>query len=101
MHETLLTYAERRAAFTRRLTEISIPFINPQGTFYVFADISETGMTSAEFCFDLLKKAGVLILPGSDFGQYGEGFVRFSLLAPAERLLEGLERVKAYLHRAE
>ena len=89
-----MTYAERRAAFTRRLTEMSIPFINPQGTFYVFADISETGMTSAEFCFDLLKKASVLILPGSDFGQYGEGFVRFSLLAPAERLLEGLERLE-------
>lgn len=97
VHETLLAYSDRRAAFTRHLERMNIPFTSPRGTFYVFADISQAGMTSEDFCFDLLRKAGVLILPGSDFGQHGEGFVRFSLLAPVERLLEGLERVEAYL----
>lgn len=97
VRQALEVYTERRAAFLKRLGEMGIPSFEPPGTFYVFADISHTGMSSVDFCFDLLRQAKVLILPGSDFGRCGEGWVRFSLLAPTERLLEGLQRVEAYL----
>jgi aminotransferase len=90
-------YAERRAAFLQRLDEMGIPYFRPNGTFYVFADMSGLGMSSAELCLDLLQKARVFVYPGGSFGAAGEGYVRVSLLAPTPRLLEGLDRIEQYL----
>ena len=90
-------YAERRDAFLHRLDEMGIPYFRPNGTFYVFADMSGLGMSSAELCLDLLQKARVFVYPGGSFGAAGEGYVRVSLLAPTPRLLEGLDRIEQYL----
>ncbi len=90
-------YAERRDAFLHRLDEMGIPYFRPNGTFYVFADMSGLGISSAELCLDLLQKARVFVYPGGSFGAAGVGYVRVSLLAPTPRLLEGLDRIEQYL----
>ncbi len=97
VEESRSTYAERRIAFLRRLDELGVPYFRPAGTFYVFADISRVGVSSDEFCLELLRKARVFVYPGRRFGEFGEGFIRISLLAPTARLLEGLERMAPYL----
>jgi aminotransferase len=91
--EALQIYAERRAAFTRGLNAAAIPYFEPAGTFYVFADISRSGLTSDEFCQRLLRQAAVFVYPGTHFGKYGEGYIRISLLAPLTRLMEALDRI--------
>jgi aminotransferase len=91
--EALQIYAERRSAFTRGLDAVGIPYFEPPGTFYVFADISRSGLTSDEFCLRLLREAAVFAYPGTHFGHYGEGYIRISLLAPVTRLMEGLDRI--------
>lgn len=97
--EALAIYQDRLEVFLRQLTELSIPHYRPAGTFYIFADVSWSRMSSAAFCLDLLRNAQVLLNPGSDFGPGGEGFVRFSLLAPLPRLMEGLHRLGSYMRR--
>jgi aminotransferase len=97
LEEARSVYAERRDAFLQRLDELGIPYFRPDGTFYVFADITGLGMSSAGLCRELLEKAKVFVYPGGSFGAAGEGYVRISLLASTPRLLEGLDRVERYL----
>ncbi len=91
--EALQVYGERRAAFTRGLDALGIPYFEPAGTFYIFADVSSSGLATDEFCLRLLRDAGVFVYPGPHFGHYGEKYVRISLLAPVPRLMEGLNRI--------
>ena len=73
----------------------------PKGAFYAFANVSQltqaNGMTSKEFCMDLLKKTGVVIVPGSGFGDSGEGFVRITYATSEENIQRGLARIKGYV----
>lgn len=69
----------------------------PQGAFYAFPNIRETGMSSAELADFLLEKAGVALLPGSAFGQYGEGYLRLSYATSIENIVEGLKRIREVL----
>lgn len=71
-------YDSRRRYIINSLLEIGIDCFMPEGAFYVFPDISKYGMKSVEFCEKLLKEKGVAIVPGSAFGECGEGFVRLS-----------------------
>jgi LL-diaminopimelate aminotransferase len=66
----------------------------PRATFDVWASVPE-GYSSASFAERVLREAGVVITPGSGFGKSGEGYVRFSLTVPSERLQEALTRIKA------
>ena len=68
----------------------------PQGAFYVFPNIKGTGMTSNELANLILEKGGVALLPGSCFGQYGEGYLRLSYATSIPVIEEGLSRI----HRA-
>ena len=69
----------------------------PKGAFYVFANIIETGLKSKEFCVSLLKSTGVVTVPGSGFGDAGEGFIRFTYATSEENIREGLRRVKGFM----
>ncbi len=69
----------------------------PQGAFYAFPNIRETGMSSAELADFLLEKAGIALLPGSAFGQYGEGYLRLSYATSIEKITEGLRRIREAL----
>jgi aspartate/methionine/tyrosine aminotransferase len=67
----------------------------PQGAFYVFPNITGTGMGSTELANLILEKAGVALLPGNSFGQYGEGYLRLSYANSIENIQKGLERIFA------
>jgi len=71
--------------------------LEPQGSFYVFPNITGTGYTSAELQARLLKDAGVAALAGTAFGPYGEGFLRFSYANSVENIRSALEAISAQL----
>ena len=69
----------------------------PQGAFYVFPNITGTSMDSTELANLILEKAGVALLPGNSFGEYGEGYLRLSYANSIENIQKGLERIKSIL----
>jgi aspartate/methionine/tyrosine aminotransferase len=66
----------------------------PQGAFYAFPNITETGLTSRQLADLLLEKAGIACLSGSSFGSYGEGYLRFSYANSLENIAEALQRLR-------
>lgn len=92
IEETMAAYVPRRRLMLDRLVEFGVPCNRPQGAFFVFADIRESGRTSFDFCAELLQTEGVLVFPGTQYGEAGEGFLRISFLAPIDRLEEALDR---------
>ncbi len=88
-------YEERRNLIIKGLNEIpGFSVKMPKGAFYAFPNIKETGMSSKEISDYLLNEAGVATLPGTSFGEYGEGYIRFSYATSLENIKEGLKRVK-------
>ena len=75
----------------------------PKGAFYAFINAKElcqtAGMTSRELCVDLLHKTGVVTVPGSGFGQCGEGYIRMAYAASDENIRKGFERIGDYIER--
>lgn len=69
----------------------------PQGAFYVFPNITGTGRGSVELANLILEKAGVALLPGNSFGEYGEGYLRLSYANSIENIQKGLEQIKSIL----
>jgi aspartate aminotransferase len=91
-------FQRRRDAIVTGLN--SIPGIRcqkPQGAFYAFPNITGTGMKSNELANLILEKAGVALLPGSSFGQYGEGYLRLSYATSIDVIDKGLSRIRAVL----
>ena len=72
----------------------------PKGAFYAFPNIEDTGMSSEQFADDLLNKAGVACLTGEAFGEYGDGFVRFSFANSTENIEKALERIESFVKSA-
>lgn len=88
-------YKERRDILVDGLNSVpGIKCIRPGGSFYVFPNITGTGLTSEEFTDLMLTKAGVALLPGTNFGYCGEGFVRLCYAVSKERILEGITRIR-------
>lgn len=73
----------------------------PDGAFYVMADVSSYGMPAREIAALLLEEGYVAVLPGTDFGDAGEGYLRISYVSDVEDLVEGVARMKAVLCRLE
>jgi len=91
-------YQRRRNAVVEGLNAIP-GFVcqKPQGAFYVFPNITGTGMGSTELANLILEKAGVALLPGNSFGEYGEGYLRISYANSLENIQKGMERIRAVL----
>ena len=93
-------FKERRDLVVEGLNAIpGISCISPKGSFYVFPNITGTGMTSMELADYLLEEAGVAALSGTSFGQYGEGYLRISFANSKENLEKALERIEAALNK--
>ena len=71
--------------------------LKPQGAFYVFPNITGTGMNSTQLANLIMEKAGVALLPGNAFGPYGEGYLRLSYATSMENIHKGLEKIRAAL----
>ncbi|MDY6905921.1 MAG: pyridoxal phosphate-dependent aminotransferase [Thermodesulfobacteriota bacterium] len=93
-------YDQRRVYMLNRLRKMGfgIP-VSPTGAFYVFADARHIDNDSYRLAFDILENARVGVAPGIDFGQNGEGYLRFSYANAMDNIEEGLNRVEAYLGR--
>ena len=93
------TYHQRRDVFVPGLQRIGWDIPLPKATFYVWAKIplKFSALTSLEFATLLVQEAGVVVAPGSGFGEYGEGFVRFALVEPKPRLREAVKRIERVL----
>jgi aspartate/methionine/tyrosine aminotransferase len=68
--------------------------LSPKGTFYLFVNIKETGLSSTEVSDRILKEAHVLVLPGIAFGEAGEGYVRIACTVGIEKLKEAFDRIE-------
>lgn len=95
------SYNQRRRYLMNEFKEMGIPCFEPFGAFYVFPNISRYGMTSEEFATELLKKEKVAVVPGTAFGDSGEGFVRISYAYSLERLKEALGRIRHFVSEFE
>jgi alanine-synthesizing transaminase len=97
--ETIATYKRRRDVFVKGLQKIGWEVAMPKATFYVWAKIPMkfAALTSLEFATLLMEQAGVLASPGSGFGEYGEGYLRFALVEPESRLAEAVRRIERVL----
>lgn len=92
-------YEKRRDIFVRALEKAGWKVPKPKATFYIWARIPDkySALTSMEFVSLLIREVGVVAAPGTGFGEYGEGFVRFALVEKEERLIEAAERIKKIL----
>lgn len=68
----------------------------PKGTFYLFVNIRDTGMTSEEFAMALLEKKQVVVVPGTAFGEMGEGYIRISYATSMDNIKEGVKRIREF-----
>ncbi len=92
------TFADRREYLFDALTAIpGISLTEPDGAFYMFPNITETGMTSDEFETRLLADAGVAVLSGTSFGERGEGHVRLSYASDMDSLRTAVQRISGFL----
>ncbi len=89
-------YQKRRDALCEGLKGIGIQIDKPKATFYLWAKVP-SGFDSTTFAAHLLNKAGVLGTPGVGFGAPGEGYIRFALTQPVERIKEAVERIRKTL----
>lgn len=92
-------YNERRRYLMHRFKEMGLSCFEPFGAFYVFPCIKEFGMTSDEFAERLLEEENVAVVPGTAFGDSGEGFLRISYAYSLEALKEALARIEAFIKR--
>jgi LL-diaminopimelate aminotransferase len=99
VQNTVKTYEKRRDLLVNGLNEIGWQTDKPQATFYVWTQIPEkySNLSSMDFVKKLIE-VGVVITPGIGFGKFGEGFVRFALTQPEERLIDAIERIKTIMN---
>ncbi|MDL2294109.1 aminotransferase class I/II-fold pyridoxal phosphate-dependent enzyme [Ruminococcaceae bacterium OttesenSCG-928-D13] len=90
-------YDRRRKFLMQRFKELELPCFEPEGAFYVFPDIRSTGLDSGTFCERLLMEHKVAMVPGTAFGDSGEGFVRISYAYSLEHLTEAMNRTAEFL----
>ena len=91
------SYDMRRKLVVDGFRKLGLPCFEPLGAFYVFPNISGLGLSSEDFCTQLLRSKKVAVVPGNAFGESGEGFVRISYSYSVNHLVEALERIGAFI----
>lgn len=90
-------YNQRRRFLLNSFKEMGIDCFEPFGAFYVFPSIAKFGMTSEEFANRLLREQKLAVVPGTAFGECGEGFVRISYAYSIENLKQGMDRIRKFI----
>ncbi|GLG02647.1 aminotransferase [Alicyclobacillus hesperidum subsp. aegles] len=91
------SYDRRRKLIVANLNDIGLPCHEPRGAFYAFPDIRPTGLSSEDFAERLLLEQGVAVVPGSVFGETGEGFIRCSYATSVELIEEAMRRIGTFV----
>lgn len=97
VRKMMAEYNRRRSYLVNRLHKMGIDCFEPFGAFYVFPSVKKFGMTSEEFATELLMSKKVAVVPGTAFGDCGEGFLRISYAYSLEDLKEALDRMEAFV----
>ena len=92
-------YDYRRRFLLDKLRAAGLECFEPRGAFYMFPSIQSTGMTSADFCARFLMEEHVAAIPGTAFGEGGEGFVRMCYASSLANLSEAMDRLERFLKR--
>ena len=92
-------YNHRRRYLLNEFKRIGLPCFEPYGAFYVFPCIKKFGMTSDDFCTRLLKEEKLAVVPGTAFGDCGEGYIRISYAYSLENLKAAMERLENFISR--
>ena len=91
------SYRQRRNLMHKAFTDMALPVPEPTGAFYMFPDISSTGLTSEEFATQLFQKHNVAVVPGSVFGAGGEGHIRCCYATSIDKIKIALDRIKKFV----
>ena len=91
------SYDERRRLIVSGLNYIGLTCYEPRGAFYAFPAVAVTGLTSDEFVDELLTEEHVAVVPGSAFGDAGEGFIRCTYCTARDQLEEAIERMGRFV----
>ncbi|MEA1994206.1 MAG: pyridoxal phosphate-dependent aminotransferase [Euryarchaeota archaeon] len=94
VREMVEEYKRRRDFTVKKLNDMGLKTLLPKGTFYCYPNIGSTGMSSSEFSEYLLEKTGVVVVPGTAFGENGEDYIRVSFATDIEKIKEALKRMK-------
>ena len=97
MLEMKAEYLKRRDFIVDSLNAMGLKCFRPEGAFYVFPNITSTGMTSMEFASRLLKEYNVAVVPGTAFGQCGEGFIRCSYATSMDRISQAMTKMAQFM----
>jgi LL-diaminopimelate aminotransferase len=92
--QTVKAYETRRDLIVNGFSEIGWQIDKPQGTMFMWAAIPPHYQSSVDFTFDLIEKAGIIVVPGSSFGAHGEGFVRLAMVQPEAEIRKAITAVK-------
>ena len=91
-------FTKRRETLIRELNKIEkISYQAPRGTFYAFIDISKTGKDSKSFCFELLEKQYVAVIPGIAFGEAFDNYIRLAFTLNEDKIIEGVTRIRHFI----
>ncbi|MBT8405648.1 MAG: pyridoxal phosphate-dependent aminotransferase [Gemmatimonadetes bacterium] len=90
-------YAERRAWLMPALTEAGFTYGHPGGAFYIYTNVSPTGLAAPEFCERLLRETGVMLFPGTMFGDESTDYIRISYLQPLPLIQEAMGRIATFV----
>ena len=101
VEEMRTQYDLRRKFLTSELRRIGMPSYDADGTFYVFADIRASGLSSEEFCERLMYEKRVVVVPGTAFGDAGEGFVRISYSYSIDHIQQALRRMEEFMNEVK
>lgn len=99
IEEMKKAYMLRRNYIVKAFNDMGLHTFTPQGAFYVFPCIKSTGMTSEQFCEELLKDQLVACVPGTAFGEAGEGYIRVSYAYSIDQIKEATTRIKTFLDK--
>ena len=97
MQNMVAEYKARRNVIVSRFNEMGLSCFNPQGAFYVFPNITSTGLSSQDFAVKLLQAKRVAVVPGNAFGACGEGYVRCSYATSLEDIRTAMDRIEEFL----
>lgn len=92
-------YDHRRRMLVDELNRIGLHCFEPKGAFYAFPSIKCTGLTSEQFCEELLKDQKVAVVPGNAFGECGEGFIRISYAYSIDAITNALEKIENFVKK--
>lgn len=94
-------YDRRRRYIVKRTEEMGMDMVTPQGAFYAFPSVKKYGMSSDDFATGLLREKHVAVVPGTAFGDCGEGFIRCSYATSMHQIMEAFNRIEDYINHLE